>query len=311
MAIKINNTTVIDDTLNVTNVVNGTFSGNVSASSLSGTAATGSGASGTWGINITGSAPTLTTGRTIGMTGDVTWTSGVFNGSSNVTGTSTLANSGVTAGAYGGNNSIPTITVDAKGRVTLASTTTPSGVWGISISGNAATATSAGSATTAGTANTLATARNINGTSFNGSADITTTNWGTARSITIGNTARSVNGSANVSWSLVDMGVITSSTGSLIPPVGNSAQRDASPATGYFRFNTSLNKFEGYNGSAWGAIGGGATGGGADEVFIENNQVVTQNYTVPTGRNAMSTGPVTINNGVIVTVSTGSVWALI
>lgn len=62
--------------------------------------------------SIDGSAATLTTGRTIGMTGDVTWTSGSFNGSENVTGTATLANSGVTAGTY------TKVTVDAKGRVT-------------------------------------------------------------------------------------------------------------------------------------------------------------------------------------------------
>lgn len=74
--------------------------------------ADGSNTSGTWGISISGSAATLTTGRTIGMTGDVTWTSGSFNGSANVTGTATLANSGVTAGTYS------KVTVDAKGRVT-------------------------------------------------------------------------------------------------------------------------------------------------------------------------------------------------
>lgn len=77
---------------------------------------TGTGASGTWGISISGSAATLTTGRTIGMTGDVTWTSASFNGSANVTGTATLANSGVTAGTY----TTATITVDSKGRVTAA-----------------------------------------------------------------------------------------------------------------------------------------------------------------------------------------------
>ena len=55
-------------------------------------------------------------------------------------------------------------------------------------------------------ANTLATARTINGTSFNGSANITTANWGTARNITIGNTTKSVNGSGNVSWTLAEIG---------------------------------------------------------------------------------------------------------
>ena len=46
--------------------------------------------------NTTGSAATLTTGRTIGMTGDVSWTSASFNGSADVTGTSTIGNNVVT-----------------------------------------------------------------------------------------------------------------------------------------------------------------------------------------------------------------------
>lgn len=58
---------------------------------------------------------------------------------------------------------------------------------------------------------TLTTARNINGTSFNGSADITTANWGTARTLTIGNTGKSVNGSAAVSWSLAEIGAAPTS----------------------------------------------------------------------------------------------------
>jgi microcystin-dependent protein len=74
--------------------------------------------------STTGSAATLTTGRTIAITGDLTYTSGSFNGSANVTGTGTLANSGVTAGSYTTAN----ITVDAKGRVTAASSGTVAGV---------------------------------------------------------------------------------------------------------------------------------------------------------------------------------------
>ena len=58
----------------------------------------------------------------------------------------------------------------------------------------------------AANADRLTTARSINGTNFDGTANITTSYWGTARNFTIGNTTRSVNGSGNVSWSLADIG---------------------------------------------------------------------------------------------------------
>lgn len=58
----------------------------------------------------------------------------------------------------------------------------------------------------AGSATKLQTARQINGTNFDGTANITTSYWGTARNFTIGNTTKSVNGSANVSWSFADIG---------------------------------------------------------------------------------------------------------
>ena len=74
-----------------------------------------------------------------------------------------------------------------------------SGTWGISVTGNAATATK------------LATARSINGTNFNGSGNITTATWGTARNVTIGSTKKSVNGGADVSWSLSEIGAAAAS----------------------------------------------------------------------------------------------------
>lgn len=58
----------------------------------------------------------------------------------------------------------------------------------------------------AASADRLTTARSINGTNFDGTANITTSYWGTARNFTIGNTTKSVNGSANVSWSFADIG---------------------------------------------------------------------------------------------------------
>lgn len=78
-------------------------------------------------------ATTLATARNIKLTGDATG-SASFNGSADASITTTLASSGVTAGSYGpsanaspaykGTFSVPYFTVDAKGRVTAASTKT-------------------------------------------------------------------------------------------------------------------------------------------------------------------------------------------
>jgi hypothetical protein len=77
------------------------------------------------------------------------------------------------------------------------------------------------------------------------------------------------------------------------------------------RFNTTISQYEGYDGAAWTSIGGGATGGGSDNVFYENAQAVTTDYTLSAGTNAMSTGPITINSGVTVTVGTGQTWVVL
>ena len=71
-----------------------------------------------------------------------------------------------------------------------------------SLKGNASTATSASK---------LTTARKINGLAFDGTGDITTTTWGTARNITIGNTKKSVNGSTDIAWTLAEIGAVSSS----------------------------------------------------------------------------------------------------
>lgn len=85
--------------------------------------------------------------------------------------------------------------VEKSGNQTIEGTKTFSSTITGSVSGNS------------GTATTLQTARNINGTSFDGSANITTLNWGTSRTLTIGSSEKSVDGGSDISWSLSEIGV--------------------------------------------------------------------------------------------------------
>jgi hypothetical protein len=100
-------------------------------------------------------------------------------------------------------------------------------------------------------------------------------------------------------------------TDSIVVARGTTAQRSGSPVNGMFRYNTDLSTFEGYSGGAWGSVGGGATGGATDDVFYENGQTVTTNYTLTTNKNAVSAGPITINSGVTVTVPSGQSWVIV
>jgi len=103
----------------------------------------------------------------------------------------------------------------------------------------------------------------------------------------------------------------TGNTGAAALPAGTTAQRDVAPAPGFIRWNSTLNQYEGYTGTAWAAIGGGATGAPGNNVFVENDQSVTADYTLTAGKNAMTAGPITINSGVTVTVPTGATWSIV
>jgi hypothetical protein len=122
-----------------------------------------------------------------------------------------------------------------------------------------------------------------------------------------------------VSTDAINLGQLTtaftnptfSGTGFMLIPKGTTAQRPVSPVNGEIRYNTDTSQFEGYQGGAWGQLGGGATGGGGDEVFQENSLIVTTNYTLTTGKNAISAGPIEINAGVTVTVPSGQRWIVL
>jgi hypothetical protein len=65
------------------------------------------------------------------------------------------------------------------------------------------------------------------------------------------------------------------------------------------------------DGSNLTGISAGATGGSTDQVFYENDQTITTNYTITSNKNAMTAGPITINSGVTVTIPTGSEWSIV
>jgi hypothetical protein len=61
-----------------------------------------------------------------------------------------------------------------------------------------------------------------------------------------------------------------------------------------------------------GSTGGKApVGGNTFGVFYENDQVMVTDYTITTGRNAMSAGPITVNPGVTLTVPAGSTYTIV
>ena len=104
-------------------------------------------------------------------------------------------------------------------------------------------------------------------------------------------------------------------TGALKLNAGTTAQRPGSPAAGMLRYNSTLGQFEGYK-TSWGEIGGGgagATGGGNDKVFVENDQVITTSYRVGDrdAKNASSVGDLAINSGVTVTVPANARWVIL
>lgn len=122
-----------------------------------------------------------------------------------------------------------------------------------------------------------------------------------------------------VSTDAINLGQLTAAltnpvfagTGFMLVPKGTTAERPVSPVNGEIRYNTTTSQFEGYQGGQWGQLGGGATGGGGDEVFVENARTVTANYTLTTGKSAESVGPITINSGITVTIPSDERWVIL
>jgi hypothetical protein len=98
-----------------------------------------------------------------------------------------------------------------------------------------------------------------------------------------------------------------SGTGQVKLPAGTTAQRSGSPANGMIRYNSSLSQFEGYGNGLWGGIGGAQAGG----AIMTNKDVASVSYTIATGENGLSVGPITVDSGVTITVATNQRWLIL
>ena len=97
----------------------------------------------------------------------------------------------------------------------------------------------------------------------------------------------------------------TAATGSAKLPAGTTGQRDGSPSAGYIRWNTTDTSAEVYDGSAWAAVGGGNT---TDKGLYEHAHTIAANYSITSGNNALTAGPIKINSSISVTIPSGSTW---
>lgn len=112
---------------------------------------------------------------------------------------------------------------------------------------------------------------------------------------------------ASAGLTTINSNTVINSTGYLQVASGTTAQRSAG-ANGHFRYNTTISAYEGYNAGVWVTFGEGARAGGA---IYENANTIAQDYTITTGKNGLSAGPISVANGYTVTVPSGSTWVIV
>jgi hypothetical protein len=226
------------------------------------------------------SSGTLPAARLPAFTGDATSTVN--------TSALTLATVNSNTGSFGSTTSVPVITVNGKGLITAVSTATVSG----SISVTGGDLTLSGNTGTAITNATLATV-NSNTGSFGSSSSIPVITVNGKGLVTAVSTA-TVQGGAALSND-------TTTASNLYPLF--AAATTGTPTTIYTSNAKYLYKPSTGDLSASQVI--------ASNGLVLNNATVSASYTIATGNNAMSVGPMTIASGQSVTVSSGQRWVVL
>jgi hypothetical protein len=134
----------------------------------------------------------------------------------------------------------------------------------------------------------------------------TTASGGTSVDIPAGRTTTVFCSFNGTTWDAAGGFNFVPGTGSLGLPVGTTGERPT-PTNGMIRYNTTLSQFEGYGNGLWGGIGGAQAGG----AIMTNKDVASVSYTIATGENGLSVGPVSVNSGVTITVATNQRWLIL
>ena len=91
-----------------------------------------------------------------------------------------------------------------------------------------------------------------------------------------------------------------------------SATRPSPPVANQIILQTDTTTMYSYIDGVWQEIiSGGATGGGTNKVFFENDLIISEDYTVTIDKNAGTFGPVSIDSGATVVIPSGSVWSVV
>ena len=138
---------------------------------------------------------------------------------------------------------------------------------------------------------------NVTGNASGLSSTLAVSSGGTGATSLTANGVLIGNGTSAVT--AVDM----STKGSLLAGDGSGNPSTLGVGTNNFVLTADSSEATGLKWAA--AAAAGATGSGGDEVFVENERVVTTSYTLSTNKSAMCVGPLTLNSGVTVTIPSG------